>query len=670
MPGGLPDEKYRYFDWGAFETLEPGVPIPVGMFLPHYFLAGPASGTQAGIPTPRPIVAEDIDTVAAVLAEPNVFSQLNSFTGVRFATREINSNYSPAATDYEILVNASANDVTISLPLALDTGQMYRIKRTDSSSHVVTVLANAGDVIDGQPSYALPTQYDNLTILDAKIGFWDRSTAVGGGTLPSDLARLNVHNIFTQLNTLTGVQLATRTVTSNYTPLPTDYTILVNATSGPVTIFLPSAVANGQVFHIKKIDTSPNDVIISPEPGDLIDDRPSLTLGARFEYCLIFDAALHYWDNFSGFIPVDIPRISLPNVFADVNTIPGIRHSTKRVNTNYTVTATDYEILADASAGPITITLPHAIATGQVFRVKKVDDSANLVTISCYTGDLIDAVPYYFLRVHFDSITLIDAAVGYWDNARPIYADLAGLSLDNTFTGVNFFSGLQLSSRTILSDDNATRNDFEILVDASSGDVSLFLPPAIGSGQFYRIKKVDTSGNLVNIIAFGTDTIDDSVSVTFGQQWADAQLFDAKDGYWDNTGGGAAGAGVSFGENGRVRDLSPVAGFAFDVLDPVSLTWKEQVRYTEPSTGPTVTAPVGYYWRPDVTTLALLKAFPTVGNDLGTKMDCLYSAGGNVNNTYGVYIIATGAAAGGDTGQVAPNDYNASTNNVYWRQVL
>ena len=248
--------------------------------------------------------------------------------------------------------------------------------------------------------------------------------------------------------------------------------------------------------------------------------------------------------------------------------------------------------------------------------------------------------------------------------------DLARLSVQNVFTDVNTFTGVRLSTKTVTADYPVTVEDFEILVDATAGPVTISLPQASGTGQIFRFKKIDSTDNIVTIAALTPDLIDGSISVNFATQYADAELVDAAAGYWDNTGTGAGGGGGSadFGANGRVRDLSPIRGFAFDVFDGAS--WIEQIRYTEPSTGPAPVTRVSYWYNPDIIDLATLKAFPTVANMLDSRLDALYNASSNISGQLAVYLLKTGAAAGGDAGQVAPDDYDASTNNVHWLQVL
>lgn len=71
-----------------------------------------------------------------------------------------------------------------------------------------------------------------------------------------------------------GVTTPVKTVTANYTVLPNDATIFVDATAGAVTITLPTAASaivggQGQRVKVKKIDTTPNPVTITATGGQI-----------------------------------------------------------------------------------------------------------------------------------------------------------------------------------------------------------------------------------------------------------------------------------------------------------------------------------------------------------------------------------------------------------------
>lgn len=64
----------------------------------------------------------------------------------------------------------------------------------------------------------------------------------------------------------------------------------------------------------------------------------------------------------------------------------GMRMPIVAKTANYTATDNDYTILADATSGNITITLP--LTAGQMFNVKKTDATANTVTIKTASGNI------------------------------------------------------------------------------------------------------------------------------------------------------------------------------------------------------------------------------------------------------------------------------------------
>lgn len=87
-------------------------------------------------------------------------------------------------------------------------------------------------------------------------------------------------------------------------------------------------------------------------------------------------------------------------------------------SSNYTVLTTDKGslILVDASSGPVTITLPplEDIDTGFPLKVKKVDSSANIVTIDGNLAETINSLTTVTLGVLNDSIDII-ASASAWD---------------------------------------------------------------------------------------------------------------------------------------------------------------------------------------------------------------------------------------------------------------
>ena len=104
------------------------------------------------------------------------------------------------------------------------------------------------------------------------------SPTAGMVVYDTDMASLSVYNgtAWTTTNTM-----AVSTKTANYTGLYSDDVILGDATSGAITITLPTAVGfSGKVFNIKKTDSSVNAVTIATTSSQTIDGaltQPILT---------------------------------------------------------------------------------------------------------------------------------------------------------------------------------------------------------------------------------------------------------------------------------------------------------------------------------------------------------------------------------------------------------
>lgn len=100
---------------------------------------------------------------------------------------------------------------------------------------------------------------------------------------------------------LTGVDgsLAINNISSNTTLTPTSKQTEVNrvdATSGNITITLPSAAAwLGKVYHTKKLDATGNSVILNPG-SDTIDGASSLSFNVQYQSYSLFAAASGKWE--------------------------------------------------------------------------------------------------------------------------------------------------------------------------------------------------------------------------------------------------------------------------------------------------------------------------------------------------------------------------------------
>lgn len=96
--------------------------------------------------------------------------------------------------------------------------------------------------------------------------------------------------------TVSDVSRSIVTETTNYTATTSDYTILVDATAGAVTITLPAASGlTGQVINIKKIDSSSNAVTISRAGTDTIDGGTTLSIATQYQAYTVQTNGSAWW---------------------------------------------------------------------------------------------------------------------------------------------------------------------------------------------------------------------------------------------------------------------------------------------------------------------------------------------------------------------------------------
>lgn len=74
-----------------------------------------------------------------------------------------------------IACDATGAPVVAALPLCLGpiVGQVFNLKKIDSSSNTCSFAASGPDLIDGQTSRSVPEQYTGVTVVCRSAGFWD-----------------------------------------------------------------------------------------------------------------------------------------------------------------------------------------------------------------------------------------------------------------------------------------------------------------------------------------------------------------------------------------------------------------------------------------------------------------------------------------------------------------
>lgn len=102
-----------------------------------------------------------------------------------------------------------------------------------------------------------------------------------------------------------------------------------------------------------------------------------------------------------------------------------------------------------------------------------------------------------------------------------------------TQNGVIMTAGQRAATRTTTANYVLQPSDSEVRADCSAGSVVLTLPKANGTGQFYRIIKVDPSKAVVTLLCSAGDLIDGQSSVTLPRQFDGVTVVDGAALSWE-----------------------------------------------------------------------------------------------------------------------------------------
>jgi hypothetical protein len=142
--------------------------------------------------------------------------------------------------------------------------------RTQALTGYLYGNANTGNV-------TAATTIPNAGLANSTATLGNTTITLGGTT--TQVGNLTLNNV-----SINGFKPTLQTRTANYTATLIDGTILGNASTGNITITLPTSVgATGRTYAIKKIDSSANVVIIATTSSQTIDGFTTENLARQFD---------------------------------------------------------------------------------------------------------------------------------------------------------------------------------------------------------------------------------------------------------------------------------------------------------------------------------------------------------------------------------------------------
>jgi len=329
-------------------------------------------------------------------------------------------------------VDATSASIALTLPTTPALGTQIMLWRTDSTTNLVNVSPGGSDTLaestggvwqlyrgaGGVMFIYIGTVWYAIPIIGGISGLTPRasSSAVGGAIAQRD------GNANLQVGTATaGGHAANKTyVDALVAPhsfaavvgsgtLSADTTYLVDATSGAMTLTLPTSPTNRTIIELTRIDSAfSNAVTIQPGGTNTLAGASPFTLKPGMGLALIYRNSTTTWhqigqviNNLSGMLGPTASNALPPSIVArdssgrsqftdpaaaqDAATKNYVDGVVRSITANYTAVNRDI-VLANAASGAITVTIP--ITAGTQVTVKKIDSSTNAVTVVPASGTI------------------------------------------------------------------------------------------------------------------------------------------------------------------------------------------------------------------------------------------------------------------------------------------
>lgn len=113
---------------------------------------------------------------------------------------------------------------------------------------------------------------------------------------------------------------------------------------------------------------------------------------------------------------VELAKLALENRIATYLQGGGAtRGAYRTVTTSGNVVSGDYLIIADATAGAITMTLPPAaLVPGRIYAFKRINSGANAVIVDGYAAETIDGATTHTLTPQWNSVTIMSNGTAWF----------------------------------------------------------------------------------------------------------------------------------------------------------------------------------------------------------------------------------------------------------------
>jgi hypothetical protein len=203
-----------------------------------------ATLTEADIQGLVADLAAKLPTAGGTISGNLIITGITTVDGMRYATITKTTAYTLTTTDETVIVDATSASVNITLPSAsANPGQLYTIVKKDATTNSVNLVASGGALVNGTASYALTTQYAQISVQSDGTNWY----------IVTPTATTFVNPIQTKGDLIAGTQptladLSKSTFTATYDGLVTSAANVLDGNTG--TTYITGSNPNNHYFVI------------------------------------------------------------------------------------------------------------------------------------------------------------------------------------------------------------------------------------------------------------------------------------------------------------------------------------------------------------------------------------------------------------------------------------
>ena len=332
-------------------------------------------------------------------------------------TSTVNTSSFTASADTKHTVNASGGAVNVTLPATNTQGHLISVQKSDTSANLVTMMGKINGVA-GSTS-AIRSQYQGKLLLADGAGNWD--------IIAGDVSVAALDTRYTDLTSAQTVAGVKTFSSSPIVPTPANGTDASNKayTDTKVDTTTAQTIAGIKTFSAAPVFSagalmSATSIVTDTTTGLKVGTATTQKLGFFNATPVTQPGSTSDLGNVLSLLGMRASGTAYPITTSGAVTFNGAFATSGGVRSNMNTqtssatltvgTSVEYQI-CNATTASITITLPATVVAGHRYTIKKVDATANTVTVA----GTIDGATNYVISTQYKFVTVLSTSTsGTW----------------------------------------------------------------------------------------------------------------------------------------------------------------------------------------------------------------------------------------------------------------